>query len=203
MPQDYQSKIPQFDATTHYRAQQHINKMTDYFELHEIDYSYVQMRLLAQTLTWEVKKWFKGLNPGSITNLAVFHRVFLNKLEKKKNPLQILYEFDAMKKYPNESSQDYCPRYNSVYNSIPANLKSTPDSVLLKFPDGFDTDMAYQLRERHVETLERMQTDVVGVEVNILSRKPRLRNERRVTIKEETSSLDGKIDQLNFRENDG
>ena len=99
-----------------------------------------------------------------------------------------------MRRAPNETDQDYCTRYNSVYNSIPNNLKPTPDSILLKFPDGFDTDMAYQLRERNVETLERMQKNVVSVEVNISARKARLRNERRVTIKEETSSLDGKID---------
>ena len=77
--------------------------MTDYFELHEIDDSDVQMRLFSQTLTREVKKRFKGLNPGSIIDLAVFHRVFLNKWENKKNPLQILSEFDAMKRAPNET----------------------------------------------------------------------------------------------------
>ena len=126
MPQDYQSKIPQFDATTQYTAQQYINKIADYFELHEIDDFDVKMRLFAQTLTWEVKKWFKGLNPGSITDLAVFHGLFLNKWEKKKNPLQILFEFDAMKRAPNESVQDYCTRYNIVYNSILSNLKPTP-----------------------------------------------------------------------------
>ena len=41
-----------------------------------------------------------------------------------------------------------------------------------------------------------MQTDEVGVEVNILVRKTRLRNERRVTMKEEASSSDTKIDML-------
>ena len=87
MPQEYQSKIPQFDATIHYTAQQHINKMTDFFELHEIDDSDVQMRLFAQTLTGEVKKWFKGLVVVSVTNLSLFHRLFLNKWEKKKDPL--------------------------------------------------------------------------------------------------------------------
>ena len=56
--------------------------------------------------------------------------------------------------------------------------------------------MAYQLRERNVETLEQMQLDVVGVEINILAKKARLRNERRVTIKEENSSLDGKFDLI-------
>ena len=41
-----------------------------------------------------------------------------------------------------------------------------------------------------------MQTNVVSVEANLLAKKARLRNERRVTIKEEISSLDLKIDQL-------
>ena len=41
-----------------------------------------------------------------------------------------------------------------------------------------------------------MQIDVVGVEVNILAKKARLRNERRVTMKEEASGSDTKIDML-------
>ena len=56
--------------------------------------------------------------------------------------------------------------------------------------------MAYQLRERNAETLERMQTNVVSAEVNILAKKARLRNERRVTIKEETSNSYTKIEIL-------
>ena len=103
-------------------------------------------------------------------------------------------EFDALKISPAESVQDYCTRYKSVYNSIPTTLKPTPYSVLLKFPDGFDTDMAYQLRERDAQTLEQMQLDDVSVEINILARKARLRNERRVTIKEESSNSDVKLD---------
>ena len=95
-----------------------------------------------------------------------------------------------MGRAPNESVQDYYTRYNNVYNSIPANIKLTPNNVLLKFPNRFDMDMAYQLRERNAETLEIMQTGVVSVEVNILAKKSRVRNERRVTIKEETSNSD-------------
>ena len=56
--------------------------------------------------------------------------------------------------------------------------------------------MAYQLRERDADTLEKMQVDVVGVEINILAKKARLRNERRVTIEEENSNSDEKIDSL-------
>jgi len=44
MPADYQSKIVQFDGTGHYTAQHHVNNMTDYFQLHEIDIVDVQMR---------------------------------------------------------------------------------------------------------------------------------------------------------------
>ena len=47
MPQYYQSKIPQFYATIHYTTQQHINKMTYYFELHEIDEADVQVRIFS------------------------------------------------------------------------------------------------------------------------------------------------------------
>ena len=85
MPQDYQRKIPQFDGTSQYTAQHHVNKMIDYFELHEIDEVDVQMRLLAQTLAGDVNKWFKGLNAGIIVDLAVFHRIFINWWEKRKN----------------------------------------------------------------------------------------------------------------------
>ena len=50
--------------------------MTDFFEIHEIDDSDVQMRLFAQTLTREVKKILRGLSAGTITDLAVFHILF-------------------------------------------------------------------------------------------------------------------------------
>ena len=76
--------------------------------------------------------------------------MFLNRWEKKKNTLQILSEFENIKKAPNETVQDYCTRYNSIYNEIPTNIKPPPDSTLIKFL----TNMAYKLRERNPETLE-------------------------------------------------
>jgi hypothetical protein len=56
MPQDYQTRLPQFDAIGPLSAQQHIDKMNDYFDLHEVDEADVQMRLFAQSLTGDVKK---------------------------------------------------------------------------------------------------------------------------------------------------
>ena len=70
--------------------------------------------------------------------------------------------------------------------------------ALIKFPDGFDVDMSYQLRERNPATLADMHKCVVNVEANLLARKSRQRIERRVTIKEEpsTSSTNAKIYSL-------
>ena len=48
------------------RAQQYVDKMNDYFDLQEVDEFNVQMRLFAQSLTGDVKKWFKALCPTTI-----------------------------------------------------------------------------------------------------------------------------------------
>jgi hypothetical protein len=47
--------------------------------------------------------------------------------------------------------------------------------ALIKFPDGFDIDMSYQLRERNAATLEDMQKSVFSVEENLLARRARQR----------------------------
>ena len=38
---------------------------------------------------------------------------------------------------------------------------------MMKFPDGFDADMAYQLREREPATMEDMQKIAVSIEANL------------------------------------
>ena len=41
-----------------------------------------------------------------------------------------------------------------------------------------------------------MQSNVVSVEANLLAKKARMRNEKKVVFKEEASTLDGKVDVL-------
>ncbi len=80
MPADYQSKIPMFDATPQsITAQQHIDKMTTFFDLYELDEEDVTMRFFVQTFAREVRKWFRGLAAGSITSLDVLQRQFLDR----------------------------------------------------------------------------------------------------------------------------
>jgi len=182
-PVDYQSKIITFDGTRTYTAQQHTKKMTDYFELHEIDIGDVQMRIFVQILAREVKTWFISLSPKSIDSLEVLYQQFLNSWEEKKNPLQILFEYENLKRGPNETIQDYYTWFNNVYNVIPLDLRP-PGLALIKFPDGFYIDMDFQLRERNPPTLEDMQSVVVSVEANLLSKRARVRNERRTPLKD-------------------
>ena len=150
LPQDYQSKIPLYDANNTTTASQHVDKMDDYFDRNEIDDDSVKLRLFAQSLGGEVRKWFKGLTPHSIHDLQAFQQTFLNKWEVKKNPLQVLSDYKNLHRNTGESVQAYCTRFNSVYNALSPELKPPQGSALNKFPEGFDLEMAYQLREREI-----------------------------------------------------
>jgi hypothetical protein len=156
------------------------------------------MRLFEQSLTGDVKKWFKELHAASIADIATFHRTFLNRWEVKKNPLQILSEYENIKRNQGETVQDYCIRFNNIYNTIPIDIKPPQGLDLIKFLDSFDVDMSYQLRERNSTILEDMQKSAVSVEENMLARRATQRTKRIFTIKEEpsTSTSDTKIDSL-------
>jgi len=114
--------------------------------------------------------------------------LFLAKWEEKKNPLQILAEYNALKRNTNEFVQDCTARFNLIYNSILDNIKPPPGLALLHYPDDFDPDMAYQLRKRIHSTLEEMQRNVASVEVNLLIKKSKKKSEKKVNIKEEPST---------------
>ena len=74
-PANYQRKIPVFDGTPQSLiTQQHVDRMADFFDLHEIDAENVTMRLFVQTFGGEVRKWFRAFPAGSITTLANLQR---------------------------------------------------------------------------------------------------------------------------------
>lgn len=71
--------------------------------------------------------------------------------------------------------------------------------AMVKFPDGFDADMAYQLREREPATMEDMQKIAVSVEANLLSKRARAKAKKKFKVKEESSSMDQllkKVEQI-------
>ena len=65
-------------------------------------------------------------------------------------------------------------------------MKPSLGLALENFPEGFDPDMAYQLRERDPLTLEDVQRRAISVEANLIEKRARLKSEKRVTYKDET-----------------
>ena len=101
------------------------------------------MRMFSQSLEGEAKKWFKKLTPNNIHDLPSLYQTFINKWEIKKTPLQILSEYNNLKRNVVESVQYYCTRFNSVYNALLPHIKPPLGLALAKFLEGFDPDMAY------------------------------------------------------------
>ena len=145
---------------------------------------------MYKTFGGEVRNWFKALPARSIATLPNLQRQFLDRWEVNKDPLSILSKYDNIKRNVGESVQDYCIRFNTVYNAIPADIKPPRGSALINFPNGFNPDMAYQLRERDPGTLEDMKKIAVSVEANLNARRARMKAEKKVAIKEEASTSD-------------
>lgn len=174
--------------------------MIDFNDLEEIDEDNAKMRNIAQSFSGNVKKWFHNLSTNSVNNSQRLIELFLGHWQEKKNPLQILAEFNSMNRNANETVQEFTTRFNLVYNSIPDDMKPPPGLALLHYPDAFDSDMAYKLKERDPTTLEEMQWNVVSVEANLLIKKSKskhARTKKKFVFKEEaSSSLDVNLDTL-------
>ena len=172
--------------------------MEDSFDYMEIDDETIKMRIFAQSLGGDVKKWFKILPPGSIQDLPALYHTFIKKWETRANPHQLLAEYMSLKINVGESVHDYTTRFNKIYNALPPHMKPPQGMALAKYPKGFDADMAYQLRERDYNTLEDMQKGAVSVEANMIEKRVRLRAEKRVTYRDDTiaSTSDPNYDRL-------
>ena len=57
--------------------------MEDAFDYMEIEDETIKMRIFAQILGGEVKKWFKGLTPNRNNDLPSLHQDFIKKGKSK------------------------------------------------------------------------------------------------------------------------
>ena len=71
LPNEYQSKITHFTGKESTTAQHHVDRMEYAFDYMEIAEETVKMRIFAQSLGGDVKKWFKNLPPKSIDRKSV------------------------------------------------------------------------------------------------------------------------------------
>jgi hypothetical protein len=87
LPQNYNQRIKSFDVEENVSFQRHLDWFNEFVDLEEVDHEYVKLRLFAQSLLGEVRKWFKSIPASSILNFATFETIFLARWGDKKNPL--------------------------------------------------------------------------------------------------------------------
>ena len=125
----------------------------------------------AQSPKTDVKDWFRGLALRSILDINRFQTIFLEKWEKKKNYVQMLTSYNQLKRGADESIKSLSSRFNTIYNSLPADCKPPEGMAKLHFAEAFDDEFALFLRERRYASLEDMMFDAIEVEINMMSSK--------------------------------
>ena len=148
LPQNYSQRIKNFGNEGDVTTQQHVVRFMDFIDLEEIDHEDAIMRLFSHNFTGEVKKWFRTLTAGSIHNFQEFQDVFLRKCESKKNSLQLLTQYNNLKRSPVETVQEFSARFMRSYDSIPTHGKPPPGEAQLHYAEAFDSDFSLTLRER-------------------------------------------------------
>ena len=139
----------------------------------------------------------------NIPNFENFETLFLGRWGSKKNPLQLLTQYNHLKRLPTETVQYFSSIFMKVYNSIPDQVKPPLGASQLHYVDAFESEFSLLLRERRSTSLTDMMNDAIEVEVNLASsRKIKLQIEAdRKKAKEETlpstsQGSDEKIDLM-------
>ena len=122
------------------------------------------MSLFSQSLFGEAKKWYKYFPARSIPNFAGFQMIFLERWDDKQSPLQVLSQYNNLKKGGFESFHEFSSRFMRAYNSIPNDIKPSPSAAKLHYAEAFDNDFSLLLRERKLATLPAMCTDALELE---------------------------------------
>jgi uncharacterized small protein (DUF1192 family) len=172
---DYLKYMPKFTGEGDITAEEHLAAFYSYADNLNIGNEDVWMRVFVQSLDGEVRKWFRGLAPGSIAGIEALDNVFLRQWGDRKDFMYYMTEFGSLKKMEGESVSDFSKRFNKMYNKIPAEIKPSEASAQISYAGAFDPDFCLLLRERRATSLAQMQDAAIEVESNILAA-DRLRN---------------------------
>jgi hypothetical protein len=191
LPVNYINNLPRFDGENEkITAEKHIQNLEDFLDLYEVEDDDVYIRMFALSLGGKVKDWFKNLPAASIRNFHQFMQVFLDRWVIRGNVFLILEEYEHLKRKPGETIHQFSARFNKVYHAIPADIRPPPGSAHLHYPDAFDPEMTFQLRERNTTSLEEMQSIAVDVETNLLIKRSQLKDKEMEQLKSSEDKLE-------------
>jgi hypothetical protein len=71
-------------------AQKHLDWFNDFIDLEEVDFEDAKMRLFAQSLAGEVRKWSRALPVASIINFETFETQFSCKMGRQEEPPSVV-----------------------------------------------------------------------------------------------------------------
>jgi ribonuclease HI len=172
---DYLKYMPKFTGEGDITAEEHLAAFYSYADNLNIENEDVWMRVFVQSLDGEVRKWFRGLAPGSMAGIEALDSAFLRQWGDRKDFMYYMTEFGSLKKMEGESVSDFSKRFNKMYNKIPAEIKPSEASAKISYASAFGPDFCLLLRERRATSLAQMQDAAIEVESNVLAA-DRLRN---------------------------
>jgi len=150
LARDYLTYMPKFTGEEDVTTEEHLSSFYSYANNLNIENEDVWMRVFVQSLDGEVRKWFRGLTPGSIAGIEVLDDVFLRPWGDKKNFMYYIKEFGSLKRKEGESIYDFSKRFKKMYNKIHAEIKPIEASAKIMYASAFDLDFFLLLRERRV-----------------------------------------------------
>jgi hypothetical protein len=122
---DYLKYMPKFTGEEDITAKEHLAAFYSYENNLNIENEDVWMRVCLQSLDGEARKWFKGLNLGSIARIEALDDAFLRHWGDKKDFLYYITEFGSLQRKEGESVSDFSKRFNKMYKKIPTKIKPT------------------------------------------------------------------------------
>jgi hypothetical protein len=173
---DYLKYMPKFTGEGDITAEEHLVAFYSYTDNLNIGNEDVWMRVFVQSLDGEVRKWFRGLSPGSIAGIEALDNAFLRQWGDKKDFMYYMIEFGSLKKMEGESVSNFSKRFNKMYNKIPDEIKPSEASAKMSYASAFGPNFCLLLRERRAASLAQMQDASIEKESNVLAA-DRLRNE--------------------------
>jgi hypothetical protein len=179
---DYLKYMPKFTGEGDLTTEEHLAAFYSYADNLNIENEDVWMRVFIQSLDGEVRKWFRGLAPGSIAGIEALDSAFLRQWGDRKDFMYYMTEFGSLKKMEGESVSDFSKIFNKMYNKIPAEIKPSEASAQISYAGAFDPDFCLLLRERRATSLAQMQDAAIEVESNVLAA-DRLRNKANADIR--------------------